>query len=392
MKNLTRFMLLGLLVTTMTLIHAQEDAAPPYRIIGYYAGWNIYNDNGYMVTDIPGDKITHINYAFVNISDEGECILGDEWGDTQFPYPGDAEDQALKGNFNQLKLLKEANPGLQTLFSVGGWSWSEKFSDVALTEASRAKFAASCVAFMKQYGFDGIDLDWEYPVSGGEADNITRPEDKENFTLLLAETRAQLDAAGEADGRHYLLTIAVPAGNATYDNYEMDKIHLYLDWINLMAYDFAGGWSAVTGWLAALRNPNGLAGDTTVQGYLAAGTPPEKISLGVPFYGRGWTGVPATDNGVGQPYTGLYGAGDGSVNYRDLPDLQILVDEEAQASWVYDADEGIMISYDSPDVLAAKADYVRETGLGGIMIWELGGDDDDHTLLNALYGALQKPE
>ncbi len=187
-------LMLLFMVTGIFYVNAQEDAAP-YRVVGYYSSWSIY-DLGYMVTDIPVDEVTHINYAFINISDEGECILGDEWADTQFPYPGDNEDEALLGNFKQFGLLKAAHPQLKVLLSIGGWSWSGKFSDVALNDATREKFASSCVGMMKQYGFDGLDIDWEYPVGGGLEGNSNRPEDKQNFTLLLAELRNSTGRAG----------------------------------------------------------------------------------------------------------------------------------------------------------------------------------------------------
>jgi chitinase len=348
-----------------------------------------------MVTDIPADQLTHINYAFVNISQDGECVLGDEWADVQFPYPGDTEGEPLLGNFKQLNLLKEAHPGLQILLSIGGWTWSDHFSDVALTDESRAKFAASCVAMMKLYNFDGLDIDWEYPVGGGEPGNGERPEDKANFTLLLAELRAQLDAQGETDAAHYLLTIAAAAGPETYKNYELDKIHQYLDWINIMAYDFAGGWSDVTNFQSSLYlapdAPEPLSADAAVQDYLTGGVPADKIVLGVPFYGRAWSGVPADNDGLYQTYSETYGD-NGYVSYSDMLLVMSVMqrhwDEAAQAVWLYEPNSGLMITYDDEQVLSTKADYVKANGLGGMMIWELSNDDRDYTLMNALSSAL----
>jgi chitinase len=386
-RKLALLVLLALLV----IVVKADETVPSTRIVGYYAGWNIY-ERGYRVTDIPAAKLTHINYAFVNISDEGECLLGDVWADTQFPYPGDIDSESLRGNFKQLTLLKQAHPHLKTLMSVGGWTWSGKFSDVALTADSRAKFAASCIAMMLQYGFDGIDLDWEYPMGGGLETNISRPEDKLNFTLLLQEIRNRLDARGELDGAHYLLTIAVPAGSALR-NYELDKIHLYVDWMNLMAYDFAGGWSDKTNFHANLfSSPDTmLSADAAVQAYLAAGVPAEKLVLGVPFYGRAWQGVPDSNDGLNQPYTEPYGD-DTYLPYRDifskLTAAQRFWDKTAQAAWVYDKDAGVMVSYDDAETLRLKAEYIQNNSLGGLMIWELSGDDDSHTLLTALYDAL----
>lgn len=372
-----------------------QESAPGYRVVAYFTSWSIYARN-YFVTDIPAEKLTHINYAFFNISEAGECILGDPWADVEFPYPGDADGETLRGNFKQLALLKEQHPGLQTLMSIGGWTWSGRFSDTALTAESREKFARSCIALMTQYGFDGLDIDWEYPGGGGLEGNAARPEDTVNFTLLLAELRAQLDAQGAQDERGYLLTIAAPAGSQ-YRQMELDKIHDYLDWINVMTYDFAGGWSARTGFNASLYGAT--SADTALRAYLEAGIPAAKLQMGVPFYGRGFAGVADTDDGVNQPFNGLpKGSWEpGFFDYSDLAANYVGAferhwDETARVPWLYSATEGVMISYDDAESLVAKADYVRDAGLGGVMIWELSADDDANTLLATLYDRLNGGE
>ena len=391
---------------------AAQDDERPYKVIGYFISWGIYNpDNPYFVTDVPADLLTHINYAFVNISDDGKCILGDEWADAQYSYPDDQETDELRGNFKQFLLLKEQYPHLKTLLSVGGWTWSGKFSDVALTEESRAAFAESCVAMMKQYGFDGLDIDWEYPGGGGMEGNVSRPEDTQNFTLLLNELRAQLDAQGEADGGvHYLLTIAAPAGPPMIANLELDKIHEPLDWINLMTYDFYGSWSPTTGFLSPLyASPDDpsedemtrtkLNTDATVQAYLDGGVPPEKIVIGVPFYGRAWGGVEDVNNGLFQPYTELPETPRGEASYgyddlqaEDMKDYPRFWSDDAQSAWLYNPETKIMVSYEDPQSLEAKAAYVKEKGLGGMMFWELTHDDDANTLLSTIHNALNASE
>jgi chitinase len=382
------------LLTGTTGLKAEE-AMSPFRLVGYFTAWGVYS-SGYLVTDIPADKLTHINYAFFNISEDGECILGDEHADTQYSYPGDSADDTLRGNFKQLNLLKEAHPHLKTLMAVGGWTWSGRFSDAALTDESRTRFARSCIVLMTEYGFDGIDIDWEYPVGGGLPTNVTRPQDRQNFTLLLTELRAQLDTLGEADSRNYLLTIAAPAGPQTYANYELDKIHQHLDWINLMAYDFAGGWSATTAFHANLQPvfDTGLSAHRAVRDYLAAGTPPEKIILGVPFYGRAWQGASAQNNGLFQRYGDTYGE-EGYLLYRNivplLPTLERFWHDDAQAAWLYGEADGVVISYDDEQTMRVKADYVQANQLGGMMIWELGGDDEQNSLLSVMYDALINP-
>ncbi|MEO8607528.1 MAG: glycoside hydrolase family 18 protein [Chloroflexota bacterium] len=389
-----------LLLLSVGAVHAED--APAYRVVGYFSSWGIY-DRNFLVTDIDAEKLTHINYAFFLIAKDGTCMLGDEEADTQFMYPGDTEDEPLRGNFKQLKLLKEAHPGLQTLMSIGGWTGSDYFSDVALTDETRQKFVASCVAMMTQYGFNGIDIDWEYPTGGGEDGNSARPEDKQNFTLLLAEFRKELEAQGSTDNQHYLLTIAAPSSVEQYQNIELDKIIASLDWINVMTYDFSGDWSEKTGFNAPLyadpKSPDVATNniDSTIQGYLAAGVTADKLVLGVPFYGYGWQGTGSANNGLYQSYTGLpAGTTDaGSYEYYDLAEnyvgkFQRFWNDTAKVPWLYDAKTDTMITYDDPESIALKANYVKDQKLGGVMIWELASEDRSHSLLNAVYDTLNK--
>jgi len=385
-----------LLAGTVAAVGQSSPNVLSMRVVGYYPSWAIYQRQ-FFVNEIPAGQLTHLNYAFANISEDGEVVLGDAWADTQFPYPGDVEGADMLGNFNQLRLLKEAHAGLQTLISVGGWTWSSRFSDVALTEESRQRFARSAVDFMTRYGFDGVDIDWEYPTGGGNYGNVNRPEDPENFVLLLAEIRAQLDVQGELDGRHYLLTIAAGAGESAYAPLGWERIHPSLDFINVMTYDFAGSFSDATGHASPLfDSANTLVGsvDRTVQGMLAAGVPADKLVVGVPFYGHSWARVEAENDGMNQPFTGS-GPGTwepGWLDYSDITanhlDMPRFWDDEAQVPWLYDAETGIMISYEDPESARLKAQYVVENGLGGIMFWEVTQDTADLALLNAITAVL----
>jgi len=270
---------------------------------------------------------------------------------------------------------------------------------VALTPESREYFASSCVTFMEQYGFDGIDIDWEYPVDGGLETNAARPEDRGNYTLLLAEIRRQLDELGAQNDRHYLLTIAAPAGASNYRNYELGSIAEYLDWINIMAFDYSGGWSTETGFNAPLFADNGNPGaDDAVRAYLDAGVPAAKLTLGIPFYGRGWKGVSEENGGLYQPFTSLPNPDDGGAfSYGLLTDVYIRAGERywsdaAQVPWLYIGATQTMISYDDPESMTVKANYVKSNGLGGAMFWELRHDNGTHDLLNALYDGLLTPQ
>jgi chitinase len=398
--------LIALLLHTSVSFAAEPAVEVPKdrRVVAYFTEWGIYGRK-YNVADLPTTKITHVNYAFAKVTAEGECAIVDSFAAIDKAYPGDKwEKDSLRGNFHQLQLLKKKHPHLKTLVSVGGWSLSGPFSDVAGNEALRTKFAKSCVAFIKKYDFDGVDIDWEYPVGGGQESNKKRPADKQNFTLLLAELRKELDAAGKEDKRAYLLTIAAPAGPANYANLELDKIAEHLDWINLMTYDFHGGWDQVTGFNAPLFAPAKDATgdkqfnvDAAVQAYLKAKVPPEKLNVGVPFYGRGWGGVGKDGDGLGQKTAKELPKGTwekGVYDYKDLAANYVGKfarhwDDGAKVPWLYDAEKGVFITYDDPESMKHKAEYVKKHKLGGVMIWEASGDDAKGSLLSALLEGMK---
>jgi chitinase len=379
------------------------------RIVGYFVEWGIYQ-RGYHVADVPADKLTHLNYAFARVTPDGECVLFDSFAAVDKAYPGDKWEPPgqLRGCFNQLLQLKKKHPHLKTLISVGGWTLSGPFSDVAASEKLREKFAKSCVAFVVKYGFDGVDVDWEYPVGGGLESNRTRPEDRQNFTLLLAALRRELDARGKLDRRPYLLTIAAPAGPKVIRNLEVEKIHRHLDWINLMTYDFHGAWSTLTNFNAPLYPSKDdptpdedvrkrFNVDAAAKAYLAAGVPAEKVVVGVPFYGRGWGGVKDVKDGLYQPHApqppkGTWEAG--VFDYKDLAANHVgktrrLWHDEARVPWLFDPKSGVMISYDDAESLKLKAEYVKAEGLGGVMFWELSADDSKGALLTTLADTLR---
>lgn len=373
----------------------------PYRVVGYYAAWHLYEEPDFL-TRLPIEKLTHINYAFVNVSPEGECVLGDPAADVAFRYPSDLSDPRtdttgapLAGNLNQLLRLREAKPTLKLILSVGGWIWSDHFSDAALTAPARQRFAQSCVALVERYAFDGLDIDWEYPVSRDDKQFPSRAEDKQNYTLLLAEVRAQLDILSAALGKPLFLSIAAPAGAYYGDNIEIAKIHASLDWINLMTYDFSveGLTMHHAPLFASAEAPPEFAAHNVVSAvayYHAKGVPADKIVVGVPFYGYEWTEVPPGSQGLFQPYDTMR-----QISYSEImetfADNIPLVDEQAQASWLYDAASQRMVSYDTPQSIAAKAAFVRDNGLGGMMIWELSQDKAEGVLLDTLWTTLMKP-
>lgn len=359
-------------------------------VVAYFAEWGIYGRN-YHVSEIPAENLTHVIYAFAKISSEGEVTMFDPFAAVEKSYPGDSWDESIRGNFKQLQLLKAKYPHLKTLIAIGGWTLSDPFSQMASTPSSRQKFISSAIDFMQTYGFDGIDIDWEYPVNGGLANG--HPNDKQNFTLLMQELRAALDLLEKENGCHYLLTVASAAGDAM-ENYELDKLSPYIDWFNLMTYDYHGAWENQTNHHSPLypspEDPSAQRGrfciDYSVNTYLNSGISPKKIVLGLPLYSRAWAGVNGQNGGLYQNAThsakgtwepGILDYADLYLKIQNAPDQFVhYEDTQAGAAWVFNPylDQGTFYTYDSPNVVDKKLQYIEEKGLRGAMFWELSGD------------------
>ena len=370
--------------------------APSSVVAGYLASWKARTD-GPRIKDIPARALTHLMYAFGAVSAEGLAELTDPCVDAG-ACDGAARSGPLGGNFAQLAELKRGSPQLRVLISLGGWSGSKYFSAAAATPISRARFAQSVIdVFFRPYPglFDGVDVDWEFPVSGGRPGNLKSIKDGTNFTLLIAELRRRLAELSAEERRDLELTIAVSADPDEIANLEAAALARQVERINLMAYDYHAG-SAITGFNAPLfacaDDPNpGLNVDASVKALMRAGVPPGKVALGVPFYGRAVADVPQQKGGLFQRGTTAseeWGGSEG-IDYRDLvarrPEEQGFRrywSDEAQVPWLYDSARRIWISYDDPLSIARKAMYARAHGLAGIMIWDLLADDG--SLLAAL--------
>lgn len=406
---------------------SQTPASTEYQIIAYFPGWEAARP--YYVKDIEASgaagKLTIINYAFGAPGPDprtGEvvCALRDAVPAYQQPYTAemsidgqaDEPEQPLRGHFNQLKKLKAKYPNIKVVISLGGWTDSGWFSDAAATQEAREKFVSACIDLYirgdlpKEGGaggkgagagvFDGIDIDWEYPVGGGLATNHARPEDAENFGLLLQEFRKQYQAIGRPE---LLLTAAVP-GPGQAAQYKLNEAHQYLDFVNIMAYDFRGAWSTLAGHHTNLCNSaldpapenERISADATVRLYRDTfGVPGRKLVLGSAFYGKSWKEVGAENHGLYQPGVGVEGGGG---NYNELVkrlDLGYVRywDEKANAPFLYNAAEKVFWTYDDPQSMALKAQYIQHHGLGGVMFWEITGDDAQGTLVDTLYRGLQ---
>ncbi len=299
-------------------------------------------------------------------------------------------------NLAQLIVLRKQNPSLRILISVGGWSGSTAFSDVALTPQSRAAFIQSALELLKSYDLDGLDVDWEYPGLPG-AGNRFRKEDRRNFTLLLKELRERFTNASAQTHRHLLLTIAAGAFDDYISHTEMAQVQKYVDAINLMAFDYyEAGVDAATGNHAPLftdpADPKKDSADATVRAFEAAGVPAAKIILGVPFYGRMWQKVPNVNHGLFQPGKP---APNGEPSYSVIKATMLdhgftrYWDAKSNAPYLYSAEKQIFLSYEDPESLAAKGNYVLTHKLGGIMFWSYFNDPSGE-FLGAIDQSLRK--
>ena len=366
---------------------AAASAAP--RVVGYLASWGV-RTKGASIAALPARQLTHIFYAFALIGSDGSVMLGDRCVDVGACGRGATLPVRPRGNFGELKLLKARNPHLKLAISVGGWGGSARFSDAALTDSARRKFSASAIdLFIRRWPglFDGIDIDWEFPVEGGLKGNVERPADKENFTLLLAELRRELDEQGQKDNRHYELTIAASARPSEIANLELARIVPLLDFINVMTYDYHTGGSIAhfnAPLYAATNDPTPeLNVDSSMRAFQAGGVPSDKLLVGIPFFARAYGGVPNVNAGLFQPSGGPPKDWQGSAgDWRQLARTRMRDhryqrhwESAARVPWLYDPQSGTWITYDDPQSVRAKVDYVRERWLGGVVIWELFGDD-----------------
>ena len=368
-----------------------------FRSVGYF-----YQESG-DINEIDVTKITHLNYSF-------GLIYHDEALNEQ-NVPNDPEKlhtiylpDKVKSDLKQIPELKKKNPNLKVLLSVGGWG-CRGFSALASTAEGRKKFANSALEIVKEYNLDGIDIDWEYPVNGGWGVIDSKPEDKENYTLLLKTLRQTLP-------RKTLLTIAAAANPSFIKEWtDFESIVQYLDFVNIMTYDLGYGTQYFNSNLYDSKDwPTKLEGDKfsvdyVVSNYLNTGVSPSFFNVGMAFYGRvpkvaiesamDWsTGEYATNPYFTDREIGIFNdkgldiIGDTYIRYNDIVDKLISDpnfiekwDDDAKCPYLMikdkDGKELFAVSYENEKSLKIKADYVRNMGLGGAMFWDYSGDKDN---------------
>jgi chitinase len=373
---------------------AQESSAPaaagaatpkntgPKKVVAYFTNWSKYRKGcPYTIADIKPELLTHLIFAFAKVDPGPGGKAKPKFGIA--PY--DPTDLGADGQYAQVNALKKKAPHLKTSLAIGGWSHNDPptawlFTTMAETAESRADFVKATVKYVREHNFDGIDIDWEYP---GDPTRGGRSVDTNNFTALLTDFRAAIDAEAKASGKDpLLLTVAAPAGVAVR-GYDLAKVHGPLDWINLMSYDYEGGWAKVTGHNApAPKYGPGVQGSVSI--YMNFGVPAEKIVLGMATYGRTFKeaegekpGLPAKGNAPPGRCTGA----EGMLSYFEIKELidagkfKPKWDETAFVPYGYDEKAKIWLSYDDPKSFQKKLDFIDEKGLGGAMFWALDMDD-----------------
>ncbi|MER7900030.1 glycoside hydrolase family 18 protein [Streptomyces sp. NPDC096046] len=363
------------------------------KVIGYFTEWGTY-DRKYYVKNIEtsgsGSRLTHINYAFGNVTG-GKCAMGDGYAATDRAYTAaesvdgkaDTWDQSLRGNFNQLRKLKQKHPNLKVLWSFGGWTWSAGFGEAAKNPAA---FARSCYDLVENSRwadvFDGIDIDWEYPnTCGATCDTSGKAAFRDLMQALRAEfgSRNLVTAAITAD--------ATPGGKIDAADYA--GAAPYVDWYNPMTYDFFGAWDAAgpTAPHSPLTSYSGIPkadnhSSATIAKLKGLGIPASKLLLGIGFYGRGWTGV--TQSAPGGTATGP-AAGTYEQGIEDYKVLRTKCPATGTvAGTAYAKCGGEWWSYDTPATIGTKMDYKNRQGLGGTFFWELSGDTSNGELIKAI--------
>lgn len=404
------------------------------RFVAYFTDWAYKNEqNQYYTADMmPWDKITHINYAFAHVDPSTNKIgISNMDAAVKEVFPGQTNEFPYKGHFNVINSYKKKYTNVKSLISVGGWAESSGFFTMMATQQGRETFADSCVDFIREYGFDGVDIDFEYPTNLEDAGNpndfeLAKPyrEDiYENYCRMLETLRKKIDEASIEDGKDYLLTTAVTASAWVVSGMGEENFTKYLDFINLMTYDFHGSWNGFVAHNSPLYSDpedaeiqywklpyNYLSTDWAVKYYLGF-MDPEDIVIGIPYYTRGWKDVkPGTRPG------GLYGeawgpgkipecegtgaTGIDNIWHDKLPDgseepggsnplwhvKNLLADESlgyerywddvSKVPYVWNEEKKVFLSFEDEQSMAEKIDYIVENNLGGAMVWEIDGDFD----------------
>ncbi len=374
-----------------------QQTTTPMKVVGYFPRYGLYSSFFVknLITSGSAPLLTHLDYAFANVVNN-KCVSFDTYADYQAPISaanavsGVADPKnGFAGNFHQLQELKKLYPNLKIIMGIGGGSSNPNAFHTASLPANRQTFVQSCINMyikgnfgsgISQPGiFDGFDIDWEYPAVAA---------DRDNFSSLLNDFRIALNAVRPG------LTLAIAGGNGNWSTkyVNLNQVQNYLDYFGVMTYDYDGPWTNETGLVAPLYrsskdpDPSNNA-DATIKEYLEAGVAPGKLVFGVPFYGYEWSNVSNLDNGLWEP-----GAPDGDgASYNQIVGIQsnfkTYRDSITQSVYLFNGTH--FWTFDDPTAITFKMKYVKAQKLGGVMIWNLGQDLSNGTLLKTVSAGLK---
>jgi len=352
-----------------------DNLRPPV-IFCYFTNWS-YKRPGmgkFTPEDVDASLCTHIVFAFATI--ENNKLKGSEDNDEGF---------GTDGTYSRIVKLKERNPDLKVLLAVGGWAFGSKpFQKLTENIFRMNGFVYDSIEFMRTHKFDGLDIDWEYPRG---------PDDKASFVSLVKELRLAIEGeAKTSKSPKLLLTAAVPASfEAIEAGYDVPEISKYLDYINVMTYDFHGQWEKEVGHNSPLYPLNSATGfqkrltvDFSAKEWVRQGAPKEKLIIGMPVYGRTFTLVDTTQFDIGAPATGggepgRYTGEAGFLSYYEICDFlhkdntTLVWDNEQQVPFAYRGDQ--WVGFDDERSLKTKTSWLKNEGFGGIMVWSVDLDD-----------------
>ena len=428
---------------------SREIADGSKRIVGYFEEWGIYGRD-FLVQDINVDDLTHINYSFFDVKSNGDVNLVDSWAATEKRFNAEEQasrtfsanewaelddarrsiymagsdfttqtngngtvtvsggsvewddNEALAGNLRQFALLKQLNPDINLGLALGGWTLSDEFSLAFDDATGRERFTDNVITILETYNFfNTVDFDWEYPGGGGLDGNAFSDQDGANFAATLQVLRQKMDALESRTGKEYGISVATAGGQEKLANLNLSEIDAYVDFYNVMTYDFHGGWESVTGHQAAMTDDaDGYDVVTAIEQFRNAGISLEKVLLGAPTYTRAWGGVDSGEKlgygelGSASSAPGSYEAG--NYDQKDLvtgianDSYDLAWDDDAKAAYLYNDQERIWSSIETPSTIAGKAAYVDAAELGGMMFWALSSDSSgDQSLIGSASDLLR---
>ena len=355
-----------LLLCSFSFLLVTGQQKQPYKVIAYYTG------NGETIQQYPVGKLTHIIYSFLKMQNDTLTF----------------RDSAQQVTVQQIVGLKKDHPNLKVMVSVGGWGGCATCSDLFADSAHRDNFAATTVALFKQYGIDGLDLDWEYPAIEGYPGHKYDSSDKNNFTLLVQTLRQHM-------GKNYLLSFAA-GGFESYlqQSVDWDAVMPNVDFINLMTYDLVSGVATVTGHHTALYSylPGQQSADSCIKWLINKKIPSRKLIMGAAMYARVWENVPNTHHGLYQPGKFKQGVSYSGFDtyFSDTSGFRHYRDRKSKAPYQYNKSKQLFATFDDARSIKDKCKYIRRKKMGGIMFWELRDDKKEHGLVDQMWKQLRK--